>query len=164
MLFAASGSKGFGSYSLVAAAVFGYLLSVSILGVVLGPTLAEQPILKTALQAACGAWVIWLAVKIWRVATQDNDVSVNGSTDMFATTMLNPKGIIIAVGLLPNTELTASLVTHLGTVLALAGLAGVLWVVLGKMAVKVGHRHHIERVFSLILGSFGAAMMASASS
>ena len=90
------------SLPLVPAEAAGYSISVLALGLVLGPAVAGAPALAGALRAAVGAYLLLLAVRLWRggraaLATG----ALVTPAQVFLTTLLNPKAIVFALGIMP---------------------------------------------------------------
>ena len=54
------------SLVLVPAETAGYLISILSIGLVAGPFLASQPGLAPSLRILVGAYLLWLAVRLWR--------------------------------------------------------------------------------------------------
>lgn len=105
-LLAASGaSVGVrGSLRLVPAELGGYLASITVLDVLFGSVIAQQPGAMLALKLAASLWLALCALGLWREAglgftAANTPVSVGR---VFVTTLVNPKALIFAFGILPQ--------------------------------------------------------------
>lgn len=120
------------SLALLPAEGAGYLISILFLGLVLGPVVAGSPALATALRLAVGAYLLLLALKLWRQgAVLVGEVAPVKPRQVFITTLLNPKAIIFALGVVPfgNAHVWAYMMGFMG-VLAVVGLG---WVLAGAL-------------------------------
>lgn len=87
---------------LIPAEAAGYTISILTLGLLLGPVLAATPLLATAMRAAVGLYLLLLAWRLWQrggEAFSPGHVVTPGQ--IFVTTLLNPKAIIFALGIMP---------------------------------------------------------------
>lgn len=104
ILLAVSGMRsGFvSSLRLLPAELGAYLLIVTPLSLV-GPDLAlVSPVLPRVLKLAAALWVLHLAIRLWRHCATHRSVTSVSVRDVFLTTLLNPKGIVIGLVLLPS--------------------------------------------------------------
>jgi threonine/homoserine/homoserine lactone efflux protein len=90
------------SLPLIASEAAGYTVSILTLGLVLGPVVAGAPLLAGALRAAVGVYLLSLALRLWRrggaaLATG----AVVTPRQVVVTTLLNPKAIVFALGVVP---------------------------------------------------------------
>lgn len=104
LLALAGAERGWrGALWLVPMEVLAYL-AVCLPLALLGESLAgAHPALGPGLQAATGLWVAVLALKLWRPPAAVGAVSVSGR-QVFVTTLLNPKALIIGLVLLPGDD------------------------------------------------------------
>lgn len=108
---------------LVPAELAGYLLTVLPLTTLGSTLMIGQPGLTTAVTLAAGVWVAALAVNLWRLP----EVAVHGQSvgrrTLFVTTMLNPKGMIFGLVLLPSPDrLGANVAAFIALVIVVAAL------------------------------------------
>ena len=100
---AAAGARA--SLALVQAEAAGYLIAILTLGLVLGPVVAASPLLATGLRLAVGSYLLLLAVRLWR---RGGAALVEGGVvtprQVFTTTLLNPKALVFALGVVPFGE------------------------------------------------------------
>lgn len=91
------------STRLMPAELSAYLLVTVPLALFGTELLAHDPRLAMAVRLAAAGWVAYLAVKLWRVpSASDADVGEVTARRVFITTLLNPKGLIIGLALLPR--------------------------------------------------------------
>jgi threonine/homoserine/homoserine lactone efflux protein len=90
------------SLPLIAAEAAGYTVSILTLGPVLGPMVAGAPLLAGALRAAVGVYLLFLVLHLWR---RGGAALVTGAVvtprQVFVATLLNPKAIVFALGVVP---------------------------------------------------------------
>lgn len=103
LLATAGATGGFrASLPLVAAEAAGYLMSILVLGLALGPVVAASPVLSMALRLAVGCYLLLLAVRLWR---RGGGALATGRAvaprQVFTTTLLNPKAVVFALGVVP---------------------------------------------------------------
>lgn len=124
-------SRGFfGALPLIGAVLAGYLLVVTPLALVGRPLLAGHPGLSTMVHIAAAFWVLWLAIQLW-VPSADAGQSVSVSAgQVFVTTVVNPKGLVIGLTLLPATTLPG-LLPWLLLLCATVVLTSGLWIAVG---------------------------------
>lgn len=125
------------SVRLMPAEVAAYLLVTVPLAVFGAEVLAREPLLASAVKLAAAGWVAWLAVKLWRVRTGEADAATVTARRVFVTTLLNPKGLIIGLTLLPRGT-APEFPLHLG--LFAASILGVaaIWAGAGAMLNRGG--------------------------
>lgn len=114
------------------AALLAYLIVVTPLATIAGNLLTAFPTIAFLVKALAAAWVFWLAVKLW---LPDTGVArVVTAREIFVTTLLNPKGLVIGLALTPQGDLVDVLPYLAGlavTVLA----ASVAWISFGALAI-----------------------------
>lgn len=89
------------SLPLVGAELGGYLTTILPLVFLAAPLLAEQPFAALVIKLASTLWVLLLAARLWTrppCATEPGAVTV---ATVYCTTVLNPKGLIIGLALIP---------------------------------------------------------------
>lgn len=151
------------SLALLPAEAAGYVISILVIGLALGPVVAQSPLLATGLRLAVGAYLVWLAVKLWRQGA----VVAGGSAaqvrphQVFLTTLLNPKAIIFALGVVPfgAPQVWAYMLGFLAT-LAVVGFGWILaGTGLGRLARRGGRARLVPRVGAAAIACF-AVMIA----
>jgi threonine/homoserine/homoserine lactone efflux protein len=163
LLATAGAAAGFrASLRLVPAEAAGYLIAILTLGLVLGPVVAGSPLLAGALRLAVGTYLLLLAVRLWRRggATFARVVAV-ASRQVFTTTLLNPKAVVFALGVVPFGAPRPYLYL-LGFVLMLAAVA-VCWIgagaTLGRAAAGAGRAGVVPRVGAAAVAAFALVLV-----
>lgn len=141
----------------------GYLVSIAVLRFVLGPVIAAQPVLGVALKVAVALYLGWIAFKLW---TRNASLTGDGAVTLravFVTTLLNPKALVFAFGIIPaaHPELWAFILAFAVTVPAV----GLCWIVIGSLiGAASGERHAglVRKVASVTLVGFAALLVRSA--
>ena len=141
-LLAMSGAAtGFrASLHLLAAEVGGYMLSMLILGLVLGALLAAHPGAAIILKVACALYLVWLAVQLWRQGPAALLTAAPVTfRNVFATTLLNPKALIFTFVIVPYLKdgLLVAAAPYLAALAALIVCVGASWIALGS-ALRAG--------------------------
>lgn len=90
------------SVRLMPAEVAAYLLVTVPLAVFGTEMLARAPLAASAVKLAAAGWVAVLAAKLWRVRAEEAERGTVTAGRVFLTTLLNPKGLIIGLTLLPR--------------------------------------------------------------
>ncbi|MBL6455730.1 lysine transporter LysE [Belnapia sp. T6] len=147
---------------LIPAEAAGYCIAILTLGLMLGPVLAAAPLLATGLRAAVGAWLLLLAFRLWRSggAALTRGAAVRPA-HLFITTLLNPKAIVFALGIIPFGRVPV-LLYMLGFLALLAGVA-LGWVALGAAlggaAGRRGWGWVVPRVGATAVAGFGLLLL-----
>lgn len=163
LLATAGATRGFWrSLPLVPAEAAGYAISILTLGLLLGPAIASAPLVGAALRAAVGVYLLLLAIGLWRrggVALSAG-AAVTPS-QVFVTTLLNPKAIVFALGVVPFTAPRPWL--YLLGFNALLVLVASCWIaagaLLGRAASNRGWATAVPRVGAAVVGSFAVLLI-----
>lgn len=107
------------------AAYLAVTLPLAVAGVALE---AHLPALRPLLAGVAGVWVMVLAARMWHLPTAGSAPSVSGGR-VFLTTLLNPKGLVIGLVLLPGPQLGLRVVA----LAVLIGLVAAFWAALGAL-------------------------------
>ena len=145
------------SLPLLPAEAAGYFISILVIGLVLGPVVAQSPLLATGLRLAVGAYLCWLAVRLWR---QGGVVADAAGTvrphQVFVTTLLNPKAIVFALGVVPFASPHAW--AYMLGFMAILAAVGLGWILagtgLGRVARGGGHGRLVPRLGATAIGCF----------
>ncbi|EEW25963.1 hypothetical protein [Rhodobacter ferrooxidans] len=138
LLALAGASGGARALRLIPLAVLAYLLVVLPLAVIGESLLAALPGLRLLLGLIAAAWVMLLALRLWRLPEAGTETRAVTPANIFITTCLNPKTFVLGLVLLPDTTAGLSLAA---AALALAVTAtSTLWVALGA-ALPSRHAH-----------------------
>lgn len=104
-LLASSGIQvGVGkSFRLIPSEAFGYLIAITLWGLLIGKVETQLPLLPIILKLFSASYMIFLAIKLWRTA--DVEVSFSQPTiradELFLATLLNPKALLFASAIFP---------------------------------------------------------------
>lgn len=140
-----------------------YLISVSLLGWGIGPLADAAPHLKTALRLTAGAYLAFVAVKLWRSGVDAlGERRAVTTRQVFVATLLNPKCLIFAFGLVPVDHPAAA--GYLAAFALCVLTAGTGWLLLGA-ALRRGLSPEklccAPRAAAVVLSGFSAALIAS---
>lgn len=126
------------SARLISAEIAGYLVIVLPLSYIGSQLFAVMPWLVIALEVGAAIWVMVLAVKLWRQPTNTARESSIGFRDVFVTTVMNPKGLVLGLVLLPPFgSHTYSL--HLGGLILLVAVVAGIWGSMGALLQSPEH-------------------------
>lgn len=169
-LLATSGAAGGfrRSLTLPLAELIGYSLAIWTLALLLAPLVNASPLVSLMLRGACGAYLLWSAVHLWRegssALTSAEPVSFRR---VLLTTLLNPKAALFALVIIPHLGQRnfAAAAPYLGGHAAITVTASLTWIALGA-AIGAGARGHvgaglIRRVGASALGVFGILLSSS---
>lgn len=157
-LLALSGaSVGLGrSLRLLPLELAAYLLVVLPL-VLLGAELAAVPVANIVLKLAASAWVMLLAVRLWRVPSAGDAGGEIAPRRVFVTTLLNPKALVFGLVLLPHSA-SPDFLPRLGlfcvSILCIAGL----WAAGGSMLNRKGAEQPSSRLYYRVAACWLAAV------
>lgn len=116
--------------------VAAYAMSVLPLAALGEEMLRQQHWLRAGVTLAAAAWVAWLAFTLWHRSSDDaRDAGAGRGARLFVTTLLNPKGFIIGLVLVPSQPSQAAALALFFAVLALAAAA---WAMLGTALQRTG--------------------------
>ena len=152
------------SLPLIPAEAAGYTIAVLTLGLALGPVVAGAPLLAGALRASVGAYLLFLALRLWRrggaaLATG----AVVAPRQVFVTTLLNPKAIIFALGVVPFGAGRGVWPPYMLGFLGLLAAVAAAWIaagaLLGGAAGRRGWGGAVPRVGAAAVGSFAVPLL-----
>ncbi len=163
-LLATSGAAaGIGrSLPLIPAEAAGYLIAILTIGLALGPAMAASPLFAAALRLGVGVYLLALAVRLWR---RGGAALAGGGLvtprQIFTTTLLNPKAIVFALGVVPFGAPRPHLYL-LGFVAMLAAVA-LCWIgagaALGRVAAGPGRAGAVPRIGAAAVGAFALVLV-----
>ena len=158
------------SIQLIPAEAFGYLFAISFWGILIGKISAHLPVLPHILKLFSAAYILYLAIKLWRTAEVSqnlNQVSIR-ARELFLATLLNPKALLFASAIFPviawnNAHYyTAYMLTFLCLIIPIA----FLWIVIGTLLAHQNSRwlnqKNMQKTASIILMSFSIPLSYSA--
>jgi threonine/homoserine/homoserine lactone efflux protein len=148
---------------LVGAALAGYLVAILAIRLLLAPVLHAVPALGIALKILVAAYLIWLAIKLWRQRLAlAGELRPVRPGEIFLTTLLNPKALVFALAIIPQGD--AGLGLYLAGFSLTALVTGGGWVALGALlGSAAGARARlVPRVGAVALVGFAGALLGSA--
>lgn len=148
--------------ALIPAEAAGYTLSILAIGLLLGPILARAPLLALLMRAAVGGYLLFLAVRLWH---QGGAALATARTvtpaQVFITTLLNPKAIIFALGIIPFGA--ARVWPYMLGFLALLTCVALAWILvgalLGEAAQRRGWGRLVPRLGATAVGAFATLLL-----
>ena len=125
----------------MAAELAGYLTTVLPVHFLAAPVLADHPGMARAVTALAALWVATLAVRLWDAPLFSGQDSAVTPRLVYVTTAFNPKGLVIALALLPA-DTGASFFACLALMVVLVPMAAALWLTLGSSVIRrLGERY-----------------------
>lgn len=134
---------------LLPAVVLAYATSVLPLALGGEVVLPAGTMLRHAVTLMAAFWVAALAVQLWRVPRKATPVAAVSARDLFITTLVNPKGLIIGLVLLPG---QASLVQGLALFAVVLTAASAFWIALGTQLARKARMPLLRRLSATWLG------------
>ncbi len=150
------------SLVLIPAEAAGYSVAILTLGLVLGPVVAASPVLATTLRVVVGLYLLLLAVRLWRHGglIQPGQALVT-PRQVFVTTLLNPKAIVFALGVVPFGA--PAVWPYLLGFLLMLGAVAFCWIALGAalggVAGRRGWAGVVPRLGAAAVGSFAVMIV-----
>lgn len=158
------------SLRLIPAESIGYLISITVWGVIIGTVSSRFPILPIFLKLLSALYIIFLAIKLWKTA--DIEASYNLPTirarELFCATLLNPKALLFASAIFPSSAwLTLNnYLVHIGMFLILIVPIALFWTFIGSILatnkVRWLNQSNLQKTASLVLVSFSIPLGYSA--
>lgn len=171
LLFTACATGGWrGAPQLLVAEALAYLVAVSALGLGFQPVLTAEPRLALVLQSMAVFYLLNAAWRMWKQPILRPGTPLTPVTPQLIamTTLLNPKTLIIAFGLMPpgwETDVALAL-PHFILLALLTPVIGGIWMFAGQAgAARIVLRensHIIPRCAALVLAGFAILMARSA--
>jgi threonine/homoserine/homoserine lactone efflux protein len=163
---AASGIRR--SLPLPLAELGGYTTAIWTLALLVAPLVHASPIISIVLRLACGAYLVWSAVHLWRegssALTSNKPVSFRR---VFVTTLLNPKAVLFALVIIPylGDRKFAAAAPYLAGHALMTLTASLCWIGFGAV-IGAGAKTHvgagvIRRTGASVLGLFGILLASS---
>lgn len=132
----------------------GYATSVLPVHFLAAPVLEAHPAFGRVVTAAAALWVLALALRLWGAPFATGSGTAVTPRLVYVTTVLNPKGLVIALALLPAGT-GSPLYLCLGLMAVLIPAAAAVWLTLGGTVIRaLGERHP-----ALVMRGASSAMM-----
>ncbi|NNH88738.1 LysE family translocator [Acinetobacter terrae] len=158
------------SLRLIPAESIGYLISITVWGIIIGTVSSRFPILPIFLKLLSALYIIFLAIKLWKTA--DIEASYTLPTirahELFCATLLNPKALLFASAIFPSSAwLTLNnYLVHIGMFLILIVPIALFWTFIGSILatnkVRWLNQSNLQKTASLVLVSFSIPLGYSA--
>jgi threonine/homoserine/homoserine lactone efflux protein len=158
------------SFRLIPAEAFGYLIAISLWGKLIGTVSYQMPALPIILKLFSAAYILFLAIKLWRTASNVDCLSqptIRAHT-LFLATLLNPKALLFASAVFPAIvwHNQYAYVVHMLTFLLLIIPIAFFWTYMGAILasnkIKWLNQKNLQKTASLVLMSFSIPMSYSA--
>ncbi len=150
------------SLPLLICELIGYETAIAAIRLLLVPVLARLPSGVRVMHALAGAYLVGLAIGLWRWRLAQATRAVRPH-HVLITTLLNPKALLIALVLLP---LSSAADARYWVVLTLMiPLFGTCWIAFGRLLSRSGSgglTALIPKAASVMLGAFAAILIVSA--
>jgi threonine/homoserine/homoserine lactone efflux protein len=151
-------------FLLIPAEGAGYCIGILTLRLLLGPLVATAPDVVIALRLLVGAYLLWVSWRLWtRGADQVGGRKVITARQVFVTTLLNPKVIVLGLGIIPFG--VAGAWFYLAAFQVMAAVIGSLWIgggaMLGRLAANRGRVRLVPRMGAVVLCAFAVTLVAS---
>jgi threonine/homoserine/homoserine lactone efflux protein len=111
--------------------VGGYLLVIVPVATLAGPFFEATPSLSMIIRVLASIWVLFLSYRLWFHGKSQQVVRGVTPSDVFVTTILNPKALIVALVIMPHGALLA-LIPWIACFVGLVVFAASGWIVLGN--------------------------------
>ena len=158
------------SLRLIPAEAIGYLIAITLWGMIIGSVSAKFPMLPTLLKLLSAFYIIFLAIKLWKTA--DIEASFNLPTiracELFCATLLNPKALLVASAVFPSTAWLSvnNYAAHIAMFLVLIVPIALFWTFIGSILasnkVRWLNQSNLQKTASIILISFSIPLSYSA--
>jgi threonine/homoserine/homoserine lactone efflux protein len=130
-----------------------------------GPLVAASPGLGITLRLLVGLYLLWVALRLWhrRAAFVLERSAIIGWKDVFVTTLLNPKAIVFAIGIIPFGSAQVSY--YIGAFLMLVVMVASAWILIGvsmgRVAKAAERSHLVPRAGAAATAAFALLLVLS---
>jgi threonine/homoserine/homoserine lactone efflux protein len=167
-LLAASGARrGFAAaLVLIPVVLLAYAISIGLLTFVAAPSIRHAPLGLPLVRIAAGFYLLWLGLRLWRTADRpaSGEERPVSRGQIFVATLLNPKGMVIGLALIPE-ERAAETLAYLAVVAVAIAASGALWIVAGHTfavaAPRLATRRLVGRASGATVLAFAAFFLVS---
>ncbi len=158
------------SLALIPTEALGYFISITLWGMIIGTVSKQFPIIPTMLKLFSAGYILFLALKLWRTASQE--VNFNQPTiqakQLFIATLVNPKALLFASAVFPvfvwksMAAYTAHMLVFLLLIVPIAFFWTYIGAVLANNKVSWLNQCNMQKAASLVLISFSVPLSYSA--
>lgn len=153
------------SMPLMAGEIGGYLCVIVPVATFVAPLLEARPLVGIALKLAAACWILSMAARLWMSGHRNAAAGSISVMQVFTTTILNPKALIIGLAIMPHGPL-AMLAPWIVLFCLLVLLAATGWIlagtVLGKAVGGARGAPVLRRVAAVFLVLFSMGMAGTA--
>jgi threonine/homoserine/homoserine lactone efflux protein len=154
---------------LIPAELIGYAVSIMLLALLLRPLTETSASISIGLRLGCAAYLVLAAWRLWRSGMPSLVKAPRPARfqDVLVTTLLNPKGLLFALGIFPGsaTETPASFFPYLAAFSVICTGVAFSWIVFGAMLGRAASGHVATRRFSqvgaVVLACFALSLVTS---
>ncbi|SPL72616.1 LysE family translocator [Acinetobacter stercoris] len=158
------------SFQLIPAEALGYLIAITAWGVLIGTVSKKFPIVPVILKLFSAAYILFLAIKLWRTAKDQVDLNMPTirARELFCATLLNPKALLFASAIFPVStwkyfaEYTAHMLTFLLLIIPIAFFWTYLGSVLCSNKITWLNQTNLQKTASIVLVGFSIPLSYSA--
>jgi len=165
LALAGAGRGALKNARLLVAALTGYLCAVLPLAWLGRPLIAAWPLAGTLLQVVAACWVLLLAARLWSPVDRPAESRSITALQVWLTTVLNPKVLVIALALLPPAG-EAAFWPRVGLLALLVPAAGGTWLLAGGSARRAATERPrmvaVQRLASIWLAVLSFGLLARA--
>lgn len=135
LLFTAGAMDGARSLRLIPAEIAGYFIAILTIGFLIAPVASQVPTLGAALRILAICYLAAVAFRLWRNAPH---LTIHGRLvqlhHVFTTTLLNPKALLFAFGIIPLSD--PDVHVYLLAFCALTAVVATVWICIGTIAAR----------------------------
>lgn len=158
------------SFRLIPAEAFGYFFAISAWGLLIGKASLQMPFLPMLLKLFSAAYIIYLAIKLWRTANVEASFTTPTirASELFIATLFNPKALLFASAIFPAMTWHNEhyYVLHMLTFLLLIIPIACFWIFIGSVLasnkIRWLNQSNLQKTASLVLMSFSIPLSYSA--
>lgn len=158
------------SLKLIPVEVLGYLIAITIWGILVKLMSGSLPWLPALLKLLSAIFILGLAIRLWKTATRQLDLEqpVITAKALLLATLLNPKALMFASAVFPERSwhMLSEYILHMGVFLLLITPIAFLWIAFGHVLVSNRiswlNQYTLQRFASLVLVSFSVPLTISA--
>lgn len=150
------------SIKLIPAEALGYIVAISVWGLVIESVSSRLPILPVVLKLFSAGFMLYLAIKLWRTAHVQ--VNLNIPTihprELFCATLLNPKALLFASAIFPAGawESVSVYAPHMFSFVLLIVPIALFWIFIGSILtsnrISWLNQGNLQRSASVVLIGF----------
>jgi threonine/homoserine/homoserine lactone efflux protein len=162
LLLTGGAASGFRALRLIPAEVLGYLTTILIVGYLIGDWVQGVPSAAMALRIVVAAYLLTLAMRLWRTGLQASATQrLITFRDVLVTTMLNPKALLFALGIIPvhAADSLAYFVAFVPMVIAAGSGWTLLGVALTRGLLPKSSAHLVPRIGAVAITAFACYLV-----